>query len=190
MSSVGSFFSYVNDARSHELEVIIGLQTQVSPTADVSKILRSAIQLQVYYSSFQKNTSAWPKLTDVEKHDLRHYHYLLTPWSRVLLEKVTGSAASQEIPRIFGTRRFITAFTSARHLSLSWASSTQSTSWISILILSSHLRLHLASGLFPPGSPTTHWIQLSSPPHVLHARPIKFFSILSPEQYWVSSTDH
>jgi len=27
--------------------------------------------------------------------------YLLTPWSRVLLEKLTGSAASQEIPRIF-----------------------------------------------------------------------------------------
>jgi hypothetical protein len=25
---------------------------------------------------------------------------LLTPWSRVLLEKLTGSAASQEIPRI------------------------------------------------------------------------------------------
>ena len=29
--------------------------------------------------------------------------YLLTPWSRVLLEKLTGSVASQEIPRIFGT---------------------------------------------------------------------------------------
>ena len=28
---------------------------------------------------------------------------LLTPWSTVLLEKLTGSAASQEIPRIFGT---------------------------------------------------------------------------------------
>ena len=26
--------------------------------------------------------------------------HLLTPWSRVLLEKLTGSAASQEIPRI------------------------------------------------------------------------------------------
>jgi hypothetical protein len=27
-------------------------------------------------------------------------HYLLTPWCRLLLEKLTGSAASQEIPRI------------------------------------------------------------------------------------------
>jgi len=45
--------------------------------------------------------------------------YLLTPWSRVHLEKLTGSAASQEIPRIFGTRRFITVLTNAHHLSLS-----------------------------------------------------------------------
>ena len=45
--------------------------------------------------------------------------YLLTPWSRVLLQKLTGSAASQEIPRLFGTRMFLTVPTSARHLSLS-----------------------------------------------------------------------
>ena len=85
--------------------------------------------------------------------------YLLTPWSRVLLEKLTGSAASQEIPRIFGTRRFITVLTSARHLSLSWANSIQSpqpppTFWRSILILSSHLCLGLPNGLFPSGFPT------------------------------------
>ena len=30
----------------------------------------------------------------------------------------------------------------------------------------------------------------SSPPYVLHAPPISFFSILSPEQYLVCSTDH
>jgi hypothetical protein len=45
---------------------------------------------------------------------------LLTPWSRVLLEKLTVNfAASQEIPRIYGTRNFLTVPTSARHLSLS-----------------------------------------------------------------------
>ena len=44
---------------------------------------------------------------------------------------------------------FITAFTTARHLSLSWANSIQymtqnPTSWRSILILSSHQRLGLS----------------------------------------------
>jgi hypothetical protein len=72
--------------------------------------------------------------------------YLFTPWSRVLREKLTGFAASQEIPAFYGTRKFITVLTSARQLSLSWARSIQSpqplpTSWRSILILSSHLRL-------------------------------------------------
>jgi len=52
--------------------------------------------------------------------------YLITAWSRALLEKLTGSAASQEIPHIFGTRRFVTVLTSARHLSLSWANSIHS----------------------------------------------------------------
>jgi hypothetical protein len=47
------------------------------------------------------------------------FTYLLTPWSRVLLEKLTGFAASQEIPRIYRTPKFITVLTSVRHLSLS-----------------------------------------------------------------------
>jgi succinate-acetate transporter protein len=80
--------------------------------------------------------------------------FLLTPCSRILLENLTGSHTIKKFPAFYGTRMSITAFTSARHLSLSWASSIQSvpphpTSWRSILILSSHLRLALPSGLFP-----------------------------------------
>jgi len=44
--------------------------------------------------------------------------YLLTPWSRVLLEKLIGSQLGKIFPTFYRTRRFITAFTRARHLSL------------------------------------------------------------------------
>jgi len=78
--------------------------------------------------------------------------YLLTPWCRVLLEKLTGLQLIKKFPTFHETRRFITALTSIGHLSLSWASPIQSiyphpTSWSSILILSTHLRLGLPSGL-------------------------------------------
>jgi len=52
--------------------------------------------------------------------------YLLTQYSRVHLEKLTVSQLVKKLPALFffyGTGRFITAFTSVRHLSLSWASS-------------------------------------------------------------------
>ena len=89
--------------------------------------------------------------------------YLLTPWCRVLLEKLTGLKLVKKFPAFYGTRRFITAFTSFRHPSLSWASPIQSpypqpTSWRSILILSTHLRLGLPSGLFPTGFPTRTYV--------------------------------
>ena len=95
--------------------------------------------------------------------------YLLTPWCRFLLEKLTGLQLVKKFPSFHGTRRFITALTSVRHLSLSWASSIQSiyphpTFWRSILILSTHLRLGLPSGLLPSGFPTkTVYTPLSSP---------------------------
>ena len=93
----------------------------------------------------------------------------LTPWYRVLLEKLTGLQLVKKFPAFHGTRRFITALTSVRQLSLSWASPIQfiyphPTSWRSILILSTHLWLDLPSGLIPSGFPSkTLYIPLSSP---------------------------
>jgi len=50
--------------------------------------------------------------------------------------------------------------------------------------------LGLPSGLFPSGFPTkTLYMPLLSP-YAIHAPSVTFFSILSPEQYWVRSTDH
>ena len=45
--------------------------------------------------------------------------YLLTPWSRLFLEKLTGFQLVKKLTAFYGTERFITAFTSPRHLSLS-----------------------------------------------------------------------
>ena len=94
--------------------------------------------------------------------------YLLTPWCRVILEKLTGLQLVKKFPAFHWTRRFITALTSVRHLSLYWASPIQSiyphhTSWRSVLILSTHLHLGLPSGLLPSGFPKTLYTPLSSP---------------------------
>jgi hypothetical protein len=106
---------------------------------------------------------------------------LLTPCSRVLLEKLTGSQLDKKVPGFYGTWRFNTGFTSDHHLSLSWVSSIQSipphpTSWRSILILSSYLCLGLPSGrLFPSSFPTkTLYTPLISP-FTLHIYDLQTF---------------
>jgi hypothetical protein len=37
--------------------------------------------------------------------------HLLTPWSRVHLEKLTGSQLVKKFPAFYGNRMFVTAFT-------------------------------------------------------------------------------
>jgi hypothetical protein len=77
----------------------------------------------------------------------------LTPWSLVPLEKLTVTQHLKTFPTFYGTRRFITVFTRARHCSL------PSARWIQfippcfislryILILSAQLRLVLPSVYF------------------------------------------
>jgi hypothetical protein len=55
-----------------------------------------------------------PKCVNNNKCDLT---YLLTPCSTVLLGKLTDFQLVKKFPAIYGTRRFITAFTKARQLS-------------------------------------------------------------------------
>ena len=80
-------------------------------------------------------------------------------------------SASQEIPCILCNMEVHDRITHARHLSLSWACSIQSipphpTSWRFILILSSHLRLGLPSGLFSSNFSTQIlYMPLLSPIH-------------------------
>ena len=45
------------------------------------------------------------------------WRFQLTPWSRVLLESLTCSQLFWKISAFYGTRKFISSFTSTRHLS-------------------------------------------------------------------------
>ena len=113
--------------------------------------------------------------------------YLLTPWCRVLLEKLTGLQLVKKFPAFHGTRRFFTTLTSVRHLSLSWASPIQSIyphpiSWRSILIHPS-----------TPRSP--QWSLSLRFPHQDHIRPpllthTRHMPSPSHSSRWVRSTDH
>ena len=91
-------------------------------------------------------------------------------------------SASQEIPRILWNPRVHYRIHNSPPPALSWAISIYSipphpTSWRSILILSSHLRLGFPSCLFPSGLLTKALYTPPLFPYVLHTPPIPFFSI-------------
>jgi hypothetical protein len=89
-----------------------------------------------------------------------------------------ATSASRAVSKIFETWRFLTTYTTARHLSLSRFSCILSTPsypiyWRYVLILTSQLRLCLSSGFIPSGflnkilyafiSPPTHTCHLHRP---------------------------
>jgi hypothetical protein len=97
----------------------------------------------------------------------------LTPGNKALSEKVTGPQLAKKFPAFYGTRKFITAFTCAQHLSVSSARSIQSmpphpTSRISTLISYSHLRLK--SSTWFPSLRSTHQNPVCASPvsHTCH----------------------
>jgi len=53
------------------------------------------------------------------------WRFQLTPWNRVLLENLNGSHLFSKFLAFYGNRKFISSFSSARHLSTSCASSIQ-----------------------------------------------------------------
>ena len=108
---------------------------------------------------------------------------LLTAWSGVLLEKLTGFQLGKKFPAFYVTQ------SSLPHSQVPVTCSYPQAAWSSpqphIPLPEIHLNIILPS---MPGSPK--WslsppkpcLSLSSPPYTLHAPPISFFPILSPKQ--------
>jgi hypothetical protein len=137
---------------------LLGLQSDASQRRHVANCRLNKLHFR--YLHISTPTSKWPppifyylhqikssrKLSHNSHIDINIITYLLTPRSRVLLDKLIGFQLVKKFPAFYGTRRFITAFTSAHPLSLTVTSSIQSIpphtiSRRSTLILSSHLRL-------------------------------------------------
>ena len=66
----------------------------------IQKLVRMTIECEISHKNTQYTT------------------YIFIPQSRVLLEKLTSFQLVKKLPAFYGTRRFITAFTGARHLSI------------------------------------------------------------------------
>jgi len=86
-------------------------------------------------------------------------HSKIAQFNWECIGRFTGLQLVKKFPAFYGTRKFITSLTRARHLSLSWTSSIQCmtphpSSWRSILILSFHQCLGLPSGFLHSGLPT------------------------------------
>ena len=90
---------------------------------------------QWWFGKASLSTLVWKILTYLLTY-VRTYAY--TPRGWVLFWEANWLSAGQKFPEFYGTRRFIVAFTRARHLSLFWARSIQSVYFTSQL-----LKIHL-----------------------------------------------
>ena len=79
--------------------------------------------VKVRLCDIQRPVSLGPPNANMQYCSIQHSRYnrniyLLTRWCRVLLQKLTGLQLVKKFPAFHGTRRFITALKSVRHLSI------------------------------------------------------------------------
>ena len=127
-------------------------------------------------------TTHFSERIPVVKRRMTVFTYILTPWRRVLFEKMARFQLVKKFPAFYETRRFITTFTRVRHLSLFSVRSIQPMPPIPLLersfsLLSSIYEEVFQVVSFPQVSLAKVCIHLSSPPYVLHAPPTSFVSI-------------
>ena len=108
--------------------------------------------------------------TTKELHILNHKQTVIpthTPCSRVLPEKLAGPLLVKKFPAFYGILSFVTSFTRACHVSLSWARSIQSMPTFHILNIHCNI-------IFPFTPRTSKWSRSSWLPH---QNPVCTFSL-------------
>ena len=118
----------------------------------------------------------------------------VTPWSRLLPEKLTGPQVVKKFPHFMEPERSLRHSHSSATCPYSEPKQSSQwphfTSWTYILILPSHLHLGLPSVLFPSDlSIKTLYAPLLSP-YAPQAPPISLFLISSLVWYWMRITKH
>ena len=130
-SATGKLFStnYIISLRSHSTlrRERFQLFTDVSGQPITPKLQGSSTTRRVTYKPGRgKFSTKWRPKTDISQLSIMFNieiivlwnvtSSLLTAWCRVLLEKLTGLQLVKKFPAFHGTRRFITALKSVRHL--------------------------------------------------------------------------
>jgi len=135
-----------------------------------------------------KKSFGHEKLSNISGRHILNYLLTFSPTEQIHSWEASRFSASEEIPRILWNPKVHYRIHKCPPpvpipSQIDPVHAPTSHFWRSILILSSHLLLDLPSGLFPSGFPTQTLYTPFLFPNVLHAPPISFFSIWSPEQY-------
>ena len=133
---------------------------------------------------FEKKKSFWSQFffNFLYKFSVKNTSYLLTPWSRVLLENLISFASNQEIPRILWNPK-IHYRTHKRPPPVPILSQIHPVHTTPSHFLKVHLNIILQSTSWSPQwslslkFPHQNLVHNSLPPYVPHAPPISFFSI-------------
>ena len=116
-------------------------------------------QQTVHRTQLRKQSDSVTSAPDCALSHFMHCTYVLTTRSKVLLQKLTGFQLVKKFPTFYGTRRFITSFTTAHHMFLSQASSIQS------IPPTSHF-LNIQLNIILPSTPgSTKWSLATCPAH-------------------------
>ena len=145
-----------------------------------------------------------PKLLlthSVQTYSLHYLAYLLTyllaPWSRVLLAKLTSSQLVTKLPLLIEPKASLSHLQVPTNCPYPEPARSSPCPHIPFPEEPFYYYYYYYPAIyvrvfrvisFPQISHLSK--HLSSSPFALHAPPISFFSILSHEHYWVSSTDH